>query len=126
MSAEDQPNKWDDDPLTQYISEKIATMPDRPKVAVVLLNQNAELDAQIIHRLAELKEAYFHREAVKVFGLSFSYWILTVYSDTELNLCRFLEVVSTLPIDEGAVYVDGIARMRLGPLKQQPPVENLG
>ena len=110
------PDAWDNDPLTQHVSEHIRRMPDLPPVALVLIVRDKSKDADIIKACAKFKETYVQFMGLEVFGISFGVCILGLYPDTEVNPCAFLEHVATLPYDEAAIYVGGGARIRLAPV----------
>ena len=41
-------------PVSEYITEQLATMPDKPDVVVAILNHNLKNDADIIQGMAQM------------------------------------------------------------------------
>lgn len=117
---ENDPDIWGNDPLTEYLSSLIEKMPDRPKITFAILVQDKSKDEEIIKAMAEFKDSYISFRSYKVIGHSFGVCLLGFYPTTETNFCRFMEVVSTLPFSEGAIYLDGKVRLRIAPTK--PPI----
>jgi hypothetical protein len=110
------PDSWGHDDVTKHISDHIKRMPDVPAIAIALIVQDRTKDAEIIRACAKFKETYVAFTALENFGFSFGVCILALEPDTQVNPCAFLELLSSLPYDEAAVYVRGEARIRLAPV----------
>lgn len=115
------PAIWGNDPISKFIDELVSGMPDRPPVAVVLINQNQTDDAAIINSMKQFANAYVGFRSIKVFDMmSYGTNLLAFYYDESANLGQFLDALSKLPVMESVVYVDGVARLRIEPVKRRP------
>jgi hypothetical protein len=94
-------------------------MPDRPKVVIAIINQNREQDEVIARNMGEFKEAFLRLLPLKVFNIPYTVFLFGFEQDSPVQSGRLLEVLAMLPTYEGAIYVDGRARLRLAPTKQR-------
>ena len=106
-------------PISEYITEQLAKMPDKPDLVVAILNHNHKFDESIIRGMAQFKEAYITFTALNCYGASFGICLMGFYSWSEVLAGQLLAGLAALPFDEAAVYIGQLYRMRL--LPAEPP-----
>jgi hypothetical protein len=117
------PDFWDNDPVSQFITNHIQTMPDRPKVMLVIICEHMDLELpKIIARgMSEFGSAYLTALPLNILEINYTVFLFAFEIDGEERAGGMLHALATLPAFEGAVYVDGVARLRLAPTKRRAP-----
>lgn len=122
----DEPNEnsdfWGDDLVSECITDHVTKMPDRPHVVIALskyTDDNEEI-RKIGDPMSPFKDFFIDLLALRVYKFPLRVFLFGFERNDQGPLGHFLQALAMLPIEEGAIYVDGVARMRIAPVKRKP------
>jgi hypothetical protein len=120
MKSPEQPDTdlWDNDPLSHCISEYVEKLPDRPKVIIAIISLPKQED-EIAKAMLPFKEAFLTFLPLREYTAQVSFWLLGFDLNSSAKVASLLECLGNLAFREGAIYVEGTARLRIAPVKRR-------
>lgn len=109
--------RWGEDPVSQHISEHIASLPDLPPVCLVVVNWNSARDSEIISSIHHAGAEIFASRAFKIYERSFQMVIVSFYADSQIGGSRLFSLLRDSVCDEAALYFDGKPGIQLCSLR---------
>lgn len=114
--------RWGHDELTKIIDQHVATMPDRPAIAVAIIVWGRESDQADSAALRPLAPQFFSVQPLLWLGRPVRIIYLGFESSEAGAFHRFWEVAAAMPrVDEMALYINGKGGFRVDRLIHGPP-----